>query len=170
MNKTEVYEVMKSLRVMFPEWNAWVNGLETKQRTLGVYADALESQDKHHVESIIQDWQSGKRKCPEAYERERLIYILVAAARDLRNSEYAKDEARSAVRSYHQEAAEAAKRRSEYNPIRVRGLGWASAAFASAVDAIVKLTGRPKSQWTDEDRAEYDRRADAILKEYQANN
>lgn len=162
MNKTEVTEIMAQLKAMFPDWQKWVNELPTKNESLRTWYASLETQDKPHVESVIRDWQSGKRKCPETYERERLIFILVAAARELRNADSAKEMARNAVKSYHQEAAEAAARRASYKPAMDRNMGNAMRQINQAADAI----GKPKSQWTDEDFATYFSQVDKITESY----
>jgi len=162
MNKTEATEIMTQLKAMFPDWQKWVHELPTKNESLRMWYASLETQEQRHVESIVRDWQCGRRKCPETYERERLIYILVAAARELRSSEYAKDEARSATKSYHQQAAEAAARRAGYRSPVDRGLGVA----IREINAIADAVGKPKSQWTDDDTAEYFRQVDKLTESF----
>lgn len=170
MNRTEAITVLDELKVSFPDWERWVRSLPNKNACLRAWCEALETQSLPHVNSIIQQWRSGRLECPQTYDYERLIYILVSSARHLRNAEYAKEESRVAVKSWHEESKEAESRRKQYNPIRVRGLGWASTKFAEAVEEIVKTSGRPRSQWTPDDRAAYDAIAKKIIDEYSRNN
>lgn len=164
MNKTEATDIMTQLKAMFPDWQKWVHELPTKNESLRTWYASLETQEKKHVESVIRDWQSGKRKCPETYERERLIYILVAAARELRNAEYAREDARNATKSYHAQAAEAAARRAGYKSPMDKSLGSAIREINMIADSI----GKPKSQWTDEDLAQYFQQVDKITESYAA--
>lgn len=162
MNKTEACEVLDSLRVMFPDWFAWLSGLPTKAETLRLYTTSIETQEHGHVQRILSDWQTGKQKMPEGYQRERLVFILVAAARELRSQDTRRETAQANLKTWHQEAAEAERRRANYKPAIDRPMGNAMRRIKLAADAITT----PKSQWTDEEKIAYFRQVDEICQEY----
>lgn len=169
MTEAEARIILDRIGVLFPDWQAWTSKLTTNATVVGWMA-ALMTVEIEHVRTVLADWQFGRRKCPETYERERLVYMAVETARQIQAKEAEKEIHRDELRTYHEHAAEAERRRKEYKPLRIRGLGWASTQFAEAVDSICKTTGRPRSQWTQEDQAEYDDMVAAILAEYTANN
>lgn len=162
MNRTEAIAVLDELKVFFPDWERWAKALPNKNGCLRNWCDALETQELSHINAIFAEWKSGKRQCPQTYDYERLIFILVAAARELRNADYAKEEARNATKSYHQQAAEAAARRAGYKSPIDKGLGSAIREINRIADSI----GKPKSQWTDEDTARYYEQVDKITESY----
>lgn len=163
MNHTEANDILTELKVMFPDWTFWVRSLENRDATLRVWIKSLMSCDKHHVLDILDEYTSGKRKAPTSYEYERLIFNIVSAAREIRNSEYAKDTQRETLKTWKDEQEEVKKRRAEYKSIQDRSMKIAAAQFAQNVEAVVAQSGRPRSQWTDDDRASYDEMAKEVI-------
>lgn len=162
MNKTEACEVLDLLRVMFPDWFAWLSGLPTKAETLRLYTTSLETQEIEHVRKVITDWQTGKQKLPESYQRERLVFILVSAARELRSQDTRRETAQTNLKTWHQEAAEAQRRRQGYKPAIDRPMGNAMRQIKVAADSVAT----PKSQWSEAEIAEYFRHVDEICEVY----
>lgn len=163
MTTEEAKSVLTQLKVAFPAWYAWFLTLDTKKETAKGWERSLESQELADCLAVLDSWQTGKTSCPETYERDRLVYILVEQARAIRNARYAKDQAKSQIASFTQEKAEAEKRRSSYKPLKVNGLGAAGVKFAHAVDEI----GKPKSQWTKEDLAQYRAKVAEIVADFE---
>jgi len=166
LNYTEANEVMSEIKTMFPDWTTWARGLPDVSATSRVWTKSLMTQDKHHVLDILDEYTSGKRKAPTSYEYERLIFNIVAAAREVRNSEYAKDTQRETLRTWKDEQEEVKKRRSEYKSIQDRSMKIAAAQFAQNVEAVVAQAGRPRSQWTEDDRASYDEMAKEVIESF----
>lgn len=166
MTEAEAHRILERLGVIFPDWQAWTGKLQN-QATLVGWISALMTVDTKHVQSVLADWQFGRRKCPETYERERLVYLAVEAARQMRSSEFATESSKQALATYRQEAAAAEARRKSYKPMD-RRLGWCVTEFNRVAEQIITRSGRPRSQWTSEDRAEYDREAKAIIEQYQS--
>ena len=153
---------MTQLKAMFPDWHRWVNELPNKNASLRTWYASLESQDVNHVQVIIAEWQTGKRECPATYDYERLIFILVAAARELRSQDTRREMAQSNIKTWHQEAEEAQRRRAAYKPAVDRPMGDAMRRIKLAADAITT----PKSQWTDEEKVAYFRQVDEVVEDY----
>ena len=167
MTEAEAHRILERLGVIFPDWQAWTGKLQN-QATLVGWISALMTVDAKHVQSVLADWQFGRRKCPETYERERLVYMAVEIARQIQAKEAEKELHRDELRTYHEHAAEAERRRKTYKPVRVAGLGQAGIDFSRAVEEVCSETGRPRSQWTAEDRQVYDRKAKEILRRFDA--
>jgi hypothetical protein len=170
MTRDESQEILKILGTSFPQFGDMVHALRHPAETLRTYREALQQVPFLTAKEVLADWSSGKVEPPAAYERDQTVAKLCRECRDRQEKAYRRESAQESLKTWHQESQEAEQRRKEYKPLRVRGLGWASTQFAEAVDAICKATGRPRSQWTEEDRADYDDRAAAILTEYQQNN
>ena len=166
MNHTEANDILTELKVMFPDWTFWVRSLENRDATLRVWIKSLMTQDKHHVLDILDEYTSGKRKAPTSYEYERLIFNIVSAAREVRNSEYAKDTQCETLKTWRDEQEEVKKRRAEYKPLQDRSMKIAAAQFAMNVEALVTQTGRPRSQWTEDDRVSYDEMAKEVIESF----
>ena len=165
MNKLEQVKVLDELKAMFPDWEKWVNQLERKQETLRVWCRALESVDHRDVLDIIDEYTTGKRKAPTGYEYERLIFGIVAAAREIRDKDTQRSEQQQRIRSWHDEQDAAAKRRAEYKTIRDRGMGWAAKEFERLVNLRISDTGRPRSQWTQDDDSWYREQMAEVVKQ-----
>jgi hypothetical protein len=165
LNKLEQVKVLDELKAMFPDWEKWVNQLERKQETLRVWCRALESVDHRDVLDIIDEYTTGKRKAPTSYEYERLIFGIVAAAREIRDKDTQRSEQQQRIRSWHDEQDAAAKRRSEYKTIRDRGMGWAAKEFERLVNLRISETGRPRSQWTSDDDSWYREQMAEVVKQ-----
>ena len=162
MNKTEAVSVMDALKIMFPEWHRWVLALPNKDACIRNWYAAVESQDKEHIDFIVDEWRTGKRACPATYDYERLIFILVAAARELRSQDVRRETAQSNLKTWHQEAEEAQRRRANYKPAVDRPMGNAMRQIKLAADAITT----PKSQWTDEEKIAYFRQVDEVVNQF----
>ena len=156
MNYTEANEILSELKAFFPDWTVWVRTLDNRDATLRVWIKSLMTQDKQHVLDIIDEYASGKRKAPTSYEYERLIFTIVAAARESAMKESEKESYRTELRTYREEQEAAKRRRAEYKPLQDRSMKQAASEYAMAVDQVISETGRPRSQWTPEDKARYD--------------
>ncbi len=163
MNYTEANEILSELKAFFPDWTTWVRSLDNRDATLRVWIKSLMTQDKHHVLDVIDEYTSGKRKAPTSYEYERLIFAIVSAAREIRSSEFTKDAQRETLKAWRDEQEEVKKRRSEYKPLQDRSMKIAAAQFAQNVEAVVTQTGRPRSQWTEDDQAMYDEMSKEVI-------
>lgn len=170
MTRDESQEILKILGTSFPQFGDMVHALRHPAETLRTYREALQQVPFLTAKEVLADWSSGKVAPPAAYKHDQTVAKLCRECRDRQEKTLRKESAQESLKTWHQESQEAEQRRKEYKPLRVRGLGWASTQFAEAVDAICKATGRPRSQWTEEDQADYDDRAAAILEEYQQNN
>jgi hypothetical protein len=155
MNHTEANDVLEEIKAMFPDWTVWARSLPDVPATARVWTKSLMTQDKHDVLDIIDEYTTGKRKAPTSYEYERLIFGIVAAAREIRDKDAQRSEQQQRIRSWHDEQDAAAKRRAEYKTIRDRGMGWAAKEFERLVNLRISDTGRPRSQWTQEDASWY---------------
>lgn len=160
MTEHEATQCIKHLSTVFPDWAKW--SATISKDTYVAWISALMSVEAHYVNAVIADWQFGRRQCPQTFERERVVYMAVEAARQLRSKDFERDNARQATKSYHQEAAEAAARRASYKPAMDRSMGNAMRQINQAADAI----GKPKSQWTDEDFASYFSEVDKITESF----
>jgi len=163
MNYTEANDILSELKAFFPEWTAWVRSLDNRDATLRVWIKSLMTQDKHHVLDVIDEYTSGKRKAPTSYEYERLIFTIVAAARESAMKESEKESYRTELRTYREEQESAKRRRAEYKPLQDRSMKSAAQEYAIAVERIISESGRPRSQWTAEDTAMYYQLADKIM-------
>ena len=165
MNQTEATDIMTELKAMFPDWTAWARALPDVPATARVWTKSLMTQDKHDVLDIIDEYTTGKRKAPTSYEYERLVFGIVAAAREIRDKDTQRSEQQQRIRSWHDEQDAAAKRRAEYKTIRDRGMGWAAKEFERLVNLRISETGRPRSQWTQDDDSWYRERMNEVVKQ-----
>jgi hypothetical protein len=166
MNQAEATDILNELKQMFPDWATWARSLADTPGTARMWTKSLMTQDKHHVLDILDEYTSGKRKAPTSYEYERVIFNIVSAAREVRNSEYAKDTQRETLKTWKDQQEEVKKRRSEYKSIQDRSMKIAAAQFAQNVEAVVAQTGRPRSQWTEDDRVSYDEMAKEVIEDF----
>ena len=160
MSEIDALKILEKLATVFPDWAKW--SATVPRDTSTTWTSALMSVDAHHVNAVISDWQFGRRTCPQTFERERVVYMAVEAARQLRSKEYERESAKEATKSYHQQAAEAAARRAGYESPIDKGLGNTIREINRIADSI----GKPKSQWTDEDTARYYEQVDKITESY----
>ena len=165
MNQTEATDIMTELKAMFPDWTAWARALPDVPATARVWTKSLMTQDNHDVLDIIDEYTTGKRKAPTSYEYERLIFGIVAAAREIRDKDTQRSEQQQRIRSWHDEQDAAAKRRAEYKTIRDRGMGWAAKEFERLVNLRISETGRPRSQWTQDDDSWYREQMNEVVKQ-----
>lgn len=162
MTNEEAKAILAKLKVMFPNWYSWFLTVDTKAETAKAWQRAIESQDLVDCEEVLRNWETGKAKCPETYERDRVVFLLVEAARVIRNGKYIKEQARSQIATYSEQRQQVEQRRRAYRPIRVKGLGEAGRKFQLAVDAIQT----PKSQWTKAEIESYRIKCDEIVFEF----
>lgn len=166
LNYTEANEILTELKAFFPDWTTWVRALDNRDATLRVWIKSLMTQDKHHVLEVIDEYTSGKRKAPTSFEYERLIFAIVAAAREIRSSEFTKETQRETIKTWRDEQEEVKRRRSEYKPMQDRSMKIAAAQFAMNVEAVVTQSGRPRSQWTQADQSMYDEMAKEVIESF----
>lgn len=161
MSEDDAVQILKKLAIVFPDWAKWSASLPDSS-TYTAWISALMTVDSHHAAAVVSDWQFGRRTCPQTFERERIVYMAVEAARQLRSKEFERQQAKNATKSYHAQAAEAAARRAGYRSPLDKGLGNAIREINRIADSI----GKPKSQWTDEDTARYFEQVDKITESY----
>jgi hypothetical protein len=166
MNHTEATDILNELKIMFPDWTTWARSLPDVNATARVWTKALMGQDNHHVMDVIDEYINGKRKAPTSYEYERLIFNLVGAAREMRSLESTKEVQRETLQTWRDEQEQVKKRRGGYKSIQDRSMKIAAAQHAANADAVIARTGRPKSQWTIEDRVMYDEMAERVVETF----
>lgn len=158
MSPDDAKQILQRLKILFPAWYAWFISLDTRKATAAAWTGALESQEVRDCDEVLTAWVTGKTKCPETYERDRVVYLLVEAARTLRNARTTKEAAKIQVDSY-----DAVKQqRRAYNAIQVRGMAEAGRRFAELVAEVNK----PLSQWGDDDLAAYRERCDVVVQDF----
>ncbi len=161
MKPQETYYVLARLKILFPQWAEWVAGLATKQETLRAWCGALLAVELGDCEEIMTQWQSGRKQAPASYDRERVVYLLVEAARHLRSQRTSKAQSEQ-VRAECGDTQEIRKKRGEYKTVQDRAMRQAVVKFNLLADEIP----RPKSQWTEEDLRWYRERADEVVREF----
>ena len=165
MNHTEANDVLEEIKAMFPDWTVWARSLPDVPATARVWTKSLMTQDKHDVLDVIDEYTTGKRKAPTSYEYERLIFGIVGAAREIRDKDSQRAQQQERIRSWRDEQDAAAKRRAEYKTIRDRGMGWAAKEFERLVNLRISETGRPRSQWTQDDDSWYREQMAEVVKQ-----
>lgn len=138
MNEQQAKQILNRLAVLFPDWIDWVVSLQTREQTQAAWIAALTTQEVGDCEQVISDWQTGRKTAPAMYERERYIYLLVEASRQLKQVRVSKEEPQQTQEMYReikQLKAEAKERRENYKPI-----GWLGAIYRRFEDkaALVK--------------------------------
>jgi hypothetical protein len=166
MNPSECVQVLDQLKTTFPDWRNWVNQLPEKQATLRLWCEALTPHDIALVSAIIGDWASGRVKCPETYERERLIYLLTFEARTRSRAISERLKSKQALESYEELAAEAKRRRNSYRSLMDHGGGWTMARFRDIADQIVAETGLPRSRWTAAEHERYGAEVKLVIAQF----
>jgi len=150
MTDDQANNVLKQLATLFPDWAAWAGGVRTPD-TIKAWQSALMSQEFGDVDAVVNDWQFGRKKAPEAFERERLIYLLVEAARVLKNNRYAKLESERVRENATATPEQIQQRRSEYRPIADADklMGEVMRRKAACLPQI------PRAQWTRQQEVQY---------------
>ena len=167
MNHTEANDVLEEIKAMFPDWTVWARSLPDVPATARVWTKSLMTQDKRDVLDIIDEYTTGKRKAPTSYEYERLIFGIVAAAREIRDKDTQRSEQQQRIRSWHDEQDAAAKRRSSYKPSN-RNMMLAMVKFKNEVERIERLVMRSRGNWTKEDHELYRESCKEIEREFLA--
>lgn len=160
MSPEEAKQILHRLKVLFPAWYAWFLALDTRTATAAAWTGALESQDVRDCDEVLTSWTTGKTSCPETYERDRVVYILVEAARTLRNARYTREQAKTQVDSYNA----VKQQRRAYDAIQVRGMAEAGRRFAELVAEVSK----PLSQWGEDDLQTYREKCDLVVQDFVA--
>lgn len=71
MNEIEAKQVLVESLNAFPGVAAWIKANSPDpSATIRTWAKAIESLERHEVESVIDRWSTGKLKAPEGYEKE----------------------------------------------------------------------------------------------------
>jgi hypothetical protein len=150
MIEDQAKDVIAKLATLFPDWAAWAGGVRTPD-TIKAWQSALMSQEFSDVDAVVNDWQFGRKKAPEAFERERLIYLLVEAARVLKNNRYAKLESERVRENATATPEQIQQRRSEYRPIADADklMGEVMRRKAACLPQI------PRAQWTRQQEIQY---------------
>ena len=150
MTDEQANNVLKQLATLFPDWAVWAGGIRTPE-TKNAWQSALMSQEFGDVDAIIKDWQFGRKKAPEAFERERLVYTLVELARVAKNNRYAKLESERVRENATVTQEEIQRRRCEYRPIADSDklMGEAMRRKAACLPQV------PRAQWTRQQEIQY---------------
>jgi hypothetical protein len=162
MIEDQAKDVIAKLATLFPDWAAWAGGVRTPD-TIKAWQSALMSQEFSDVDAVVNDWQFGRKKAPEAFERERLIYLLVEAARVLKNNRYAKLESERVRENATATPEQIQQRRSEYNRLAAEQ-GRMGQAMRKILLAEPK--GKPKWEWTKEEEIAYVDNLNRVVAEY----
>ena len=162
MTDDQANNVLIQLATLFPDWAVWAGGIRTPD-TKNAWQSALMSQEFGDVDAIVKDWQFGRKKAPEAFERERLVYTLVELARVAKNNRYAKLESERVRENATVTPEEIQRRRSEYNRLAAEQ-GRMGQAMRKILLAEPK--GKPKWEWTRQEEVAFVDNLNRVVAEY----
>lgn len=162
MNETQAKQLIRRIAILFPDWADWYAQAVT-EATETVWLTALQTQEFGDADQVLCDWQLGKRKCPETFERERVVYMLVEAARTIRNNRYAKLESERVRENATPTPEQIRERREAYRPIAAEKSEMGN-AMRRITAAIPK--GKPRWEWTREEEIAYVDNYNRVIAEY----
>lgn len=163
MKTEEAKNILVRLRVMFPSFAELMRTMPDKSETIGVWEKSLETQEVADVASILEDWQVGRQTIPPAFERERLVYLLVEAARAIRNNRYSKLESERVRENAVPTPEQIRERREAYRPIASQRDGMGN-AMRRILTASPK--GKPRWEWTRQEEIDYIDNLNRVAAEY----
>ena len=162
MNEDQARQAITKLASLFPDWATWAGGIQTPA-TKEAWKTSLQTQEFSDVDQVLCDWQLGKRKCPETFERERVVYMLVEAARQLRNNRYAKLESERVRENATPTPEQIRERREAYRPIASQRDRMGN-AMRRILTAAPK--GKPRWEWTRQEEIDYIDNLNRVSAEY----
>lgn len=162
MNENQAKQLIRRIAILFPDWADWYAQAVTED-TETAWLAALQTQEFADADQIVCDWQLGKRKCPETFERERVVYMLVEAARGIKNNRYAKLESERVRENAVPTPEQIRERREAYQPIAAQRNGMGS-AMRRITAAIQK--GKARWEWTREEEIAYVDNYNRVIAEY----
>lgn len=162
MNEDQAKQSITKLASLFPDWAAWAGGIQTPA-TKEAWKTSLQTQEFGDVDQVLCDWQLGKRKCPETFERERVVYMLVEAARTIRNNRYAKLESERVRENATLTPEQIRERRETYRPIAAE-----QGDMGNAMRRILTVApkGKPRWEWTRQEEIDYIDNLNRVAAEY----
>lgn len=162
MNETQAKQLIRRIAILFPDWADWYAQAVTED-TETAWLASLQTQDYADADQVVCDWQLGKRKCPETFERERVIYMLVEAARMIRNNRYTKLESERVRENATPTPEQIRERREAYRPIAAEQTGMGN-AMRRILTAAPK--GKPRWEWTRQEEIDYIVNLNRVAAEY----
>lgn len=162
MNETQAKQLIRRIAILFPDWADWYAQAVTED-TETAWLASLQTQDYADADQVVCDWQLGKRKCPETFERERVVYMLVEAARQLRNNRYTKLESERVRENATPTLEQIRERREAYRPIAAEQTGMGN-AMRRILTAAPK--GKPRWEWTRQEEIDYIDNLNRVAAEY----
>lgn len=162
MTEEQAKQAITRLAALFPDWAVWAGGIKTPE-TKEAWKASLQTQEFGDVDQVLCDWQLGKRKCPETFERERVVYMLVEAARAIRNNRYAKLESERVRENATPTPEQIRERREAYRPIASQRdrMGDAMRRILTAAPK-----GKPRWEWTRQEEIDYIDNLNRVAAEY----
>lgn len=162
MTEEQAKQAITKLAALFPDWAAWAGGIKTPE-TKEAWKTSLQTQDFGDVDQVLCDWQYGRRKCPETFERERVVYMLVEAARQLRNNRYAKLEGERVRENAVPTPEQIRDRQQAYQPLAAQrdGMGNAMRRIKTA-----EPKGKARWEWTRGEEIHYVDNYNLVIAEY----
>lgn len=162
MNETQAKQIIRRIAILFPDWADWYSQA-VPEDSESAWLLALQTQEFGDADQIVSDWQLGKRKCPETFERERVVYMLVEAARAIRNNRYSKLESERVRENAVPTPEQIRERREAYRPIASQRDGMGN-AMRRILTASPK--GKPRWEWTRQEEIDYIDNLNRVAAEY----
>lgn len=162
MNENQATKLIGQLAVLFPDWGDWYAQTVVAE-TENAWIAALRTQEYGDADQIVCDWQFGRRKAPETFERERVIYMLVEAARVIGNNRYAKLESERVRENAVPTVEQIRERRQAYQPLAARrdGMGNAMRRILAAAPK-----SKPRWEWNVDEEIAYIDNLNKVAAEY----
>lgn len=162
MNEIQAKQIIRRIAILFPDWADWY-AQAVPEDSEAAWLSALQTQEFGDVDQVLCDWQLGKRKCPETFERERVVYMLVEAARAIRNNRYSKLESERVRENAVPTPEQIRERREAYRPIASQRNGMGN-AMRRILTAAPK--GKPRWEWTRQEEIDYIDNLNRVAAEY----
>lgn len=162
MNENQAKQLIRRIAILFPDWADWYAQAVTED-TETAWLAALQTQEHADADQIVCDWQLGKRKCPETFERERVVYMLVEAARTIRNNRYAKLESERVRENAVPTPEQIRDRQQSYQSLDSRQDGMGKAM--RRITAVIPK-GKPRWEWTRQEEIAFVDNYNKVIAEY----
>lgn len=166
MTDAEADKVIREVLVVFPQLGKWFDfelTPEVGKATWGSWISALKSQERDDALAVLDEWRDGRRESPAAYDRERVIYIMVELARLRKSNRIAKQQSKAILDNATPTPEQIRERREAYQPIAAQRNGMGS-AMRRITAAIPK--GKARWEWTREEEIAYVDNYNRVIAEY----
>ena len=166
MTDAEADRVIREVLVVFPQLGKWFDfelTPEVGQATWHSWRVAVKSQERDDQLAILDEWRDGRRESPPAYDRERVIYIMVELARVRKSNRIAKQQARAVLDNATPTPEQIRERREAYRPIASQRDGMGN-AMRRILTAAPK--GKPRWEWTRQEEIDYIDNLNRVAAEY----